>query len=244
MPLDSVTVGANQREILVVGDPANAGNQLTVGQSHTADAQALNSSIYSLVVGAVKMLFNGSTFDRQRSAPGTTGVPSVNTEGTKATYSFAVLDFTPAATATDIFQMIASATKDVRLLWLRVSGLATAAATNDIQLVKRSAANSGGTSANVTPAQHDANDPAPTATVQTYSVNPASLGTSAGVARAEKLNLGAAGAAGVVEWSFTTRNGKGLLLRKTTAQQLSLNWNGAAVPSGTSLCIEGEFSEE
>jgi len=242
--IDSVTVGANVRQIIVLGDPANASNELSVGQFHLTDAQALTGAYFSLLDGSVGLLKNAAgTFDVQRAAAGTLGVPAANSEGTKTTYSVGAVALTPAATATDFWQIVGSATKTVRVLRLAIGGIATAAATNDVQLVKRTAANTGGTSAALTLAQHDSNDAAPTAAVNTYSVNPTGLGASGGVVRAAKLNLGAAGAAGQIVWDFTTRNGKGLVLRGNT-QSLNLNWNGAAVPAGTSLNIDVEFTEE
>lgn len=243
MAIDSVTTGPNQRPIDVIGDPSSASALLSVGQSHNGDGQTIGGSIYSIVAATVNMLYNGSTFDRQRSAAGTTGIPAINFEGTKATYSYSISGFTPAATATDILQILGSASKTVRVTRVSVTGLATSAATNDLLLIKRSSSNTGGTTAAVTAAQHDSNDPAPTGSVNSYSANPSALGTSAGQVRGAKLNLGAAGAAGIITWDFTTRNSKGIVLRGS-AQQLCLNWNGAAVPAGTSLDIEIEVTEE
>ena len=60
---------------------------------------------------------------------------------------------------------------------------------------------------------------------------------------AQTLNLGAAGAAGSIVWDFTNRNEKAIVLRGV-ARNLSLNWGGAAVPSGTVCSIDISFSEE
>lgn len=243
MAIDSVTVGANTREVIVIGDPTTAAAELSVGQYHTADGQTLSASIYDLLTGAVPLLINtGGTFDRQHSAPGTTGIPAVSTESTKATYAGAVLGFTPAATPTDIFQVVGSATKIVRVLRVSVSGIATAAATIDLQLIKRTAANTGGTTASVTINQYDSNDSAATALVNKYTANAGALGAGTTL-RAQALNLGAAGAAGTIVWDFSTRNGKGLVLRGI-AQSLGMNWNAAAVPAGTVIDIDVEFTEE
>ena len=241
MPIDSVKVGSNERQIVVVGDPAAASNQqavqqLTDGMSLVGLSAGLN--------GAVHLLINPSGLaDRMRSAPGATGIAAVNTEGTKTTYSVGLGGFTPAATATDFLSIVGSGTKTVRVTRISISGIATAAATVEIQLIKRSSANTGGTSSAATVVPHDSNDAGATAAVNSYSANPTGLGTTVGTVRAAKLNLGAAGAAGVVEWNFTTRNSKGLVLRGA-AQSLNLNWGGAAVPAGTSLTIDVEFTEE
>ena len=188
------------------------------------------------------LLAPDSNVDQQRSAPGAIGIPSVNSEGTKVTYSVGVIGFTPVATPTDFFEIKGSTSRTLRILRLSISGIATAAASIAIQAIKRSTANSGGTPAAQTIAPHDSNDAAATAVVNTYSANP-TLGTSVGAPRAQTLNLGAAGAAGVIAWDFTTRNGKGIVLRGV-AQSLNLNWNGAAVPAGTVLSMDVEFTEE
>jgi len=240
MSLDTLSVGGHDRNIVVVGDPSAAGNNQSVLSA--ADARSL-SGLYAAVVQNVPLLQNASgTLDQQRSAIGTTGIPAVNSEGSKATYSVGVIAFTPVATPTDFFTLVGSATKIVRLLRISISGIATAAISVDVQLIKRTTANSGGTSAQPAIGQHDSNDSAPTAVVNTYSVNP-TTGTGGGTFRAGKLNLGATGAAGQLVWDFTTRNGKGLVLRGI-AQAYVLNWGGAAVPSGTLLDIDCEFSEE
>lgn len=238
--IQTVTVGSADRFVYLQGDPTTAANLTSV--LSVADARSL-SGLYATVGQGVPILLNASgTYDIQRSAIGTTGIASVNTEGTKATYSCGVVAFTPVATPTDIFTLVGSATKVGRLLRIAISGFATSAISLDIQLIKRTTANSGGTSAQPTIAQYDSNDAAPTCVVNTYSANP-TTGTSGGVVRAAKLNLGATGAAGSIVWDFTTRNGKGLVLRGI-AQLYALNWNGAAVPSGTLLDMDVEFTEE
>ncbi len=240
MPVATKTVGSADDFIMLLGDPSAASQIQSV--PGVADTQNF-AALYAALVQNLPMLLNQSgTFDRARSAIGTTGVPAVNTEGAKATYSVGVAAFTPVATATDFWTLVGSATKTGRLLRLTISGIATAAISQDIQLIKRTTANSGGTSAQPTIGQHDSNDAAPTCVVNTYSVNP-TTGTSGGVVRSAKLNLGAAGAAGKIEWDFTTRNSKGLVLRGI-AQAYCLSWGGAAIPSGTLLCVDAEFSEE
>lgn len=241
MPLKTKQVGTDETLVTAWGDPTNA-SQLA-GVNSFSDGQNLGSQYGGLVQNVALLQRADGNVDKARSAAGTTGILAVNTEGTKATYSVGVIGFTPAATATDFWTLVGSATKTLRLLRLRVTGIATAAATVELQLIKRTTANTGGTTAQPAIGVHDSNDAAATGVVNTYSVNPTGLGTSGGVIRASKLNLGAAGAAGEVAWDFTTRNSKGLVLRGV-AQLAALNWNGAAVPAGTSLCIEVEFTEE
>lgn len=240
--MNTINVGGGQTTLVALGDSANLGNVATIDQAHTGDAQSFASG-YSLLVKVVPFLVNaGGTNDRLRSAVGTTGVLPIDSESVKTTYSNGVIAFTPAATATDFWSIVGSGSKTIRVTRLQVSGIATAAATVDVQLAKRSTANTGGTPTNPAIVPHDKNDAAATAVITTYGANP-SLGSLVGYFRGQKLNLGAAGSAGTIVWDFTVRNTKGVLLRGT-ADSLSLNWNGAAVPAGTSLDIDVEWTEE
>ena len=241
MPIDSIPVGSNQRQVVTIGDQSVASQYEAV--LPVADAINTTGKSAGLVLASPALLNSGGNLDRQRAAPGTTGVPSVSIEGTKTTFSTASLDFTPVTTATDIWTLLGSGTKTVRLLRLTITGFATAAISVNLQLIVRSTADSGGTSSTPALVPHDTNgSPSATAVVNLYSVNP-TLGTSVGPIRARKLNLGATGSAGTVEWNFSDKNDQAPVLRGAT-QQLCLNWNGAAVPAGTLLDIEAEFTEE
>lgn len=241
MPIDSAQVGANTRLIQIVGDPITAGNQQNI-LTASGDGKSLAGLFAALCLNVRALQNAGGTFDLQRAAIGTVGIPAVSTEGTKPTYSSGIVAYTPYATATDFWTLVGSATKTVRVLRISITGFATSAISVDLQLIKRTAANTGGTLAQPAIAQHDSNDAAPTAVVNTYSVIPSGLG--AGVnARAAKLNLGATGASGIMTWNFGNLNDRALVLRGV-AQCLALNWNGAAVPAGTLLDIDVEWSEE
>ena len=187
-------------------------------------------------------LFNGTTVDRARSAPGGLGVALVSSDGAKATYGVIGVAITPAATPTDVVNVVGSATKTLRVKRVAVSGLATTAGSIDVSLVKRTAVNTGGTSSAPTIGQHDSSDAAATGTVAQYSVNPTGLG--AGVAiKNQKLNLGLSGASGTVSWDFSTRNDKAVVLRGV-AQSLAINLNGQALPAGAQISYEIEFEED
>lgn len=242
MPIDSKTVGSNERQVNILGDPTTAAQYASV--TSIADAQNL-AGLYALLSNQIGLLYNGSTYDRIRSAKGTTGILAVNTEGTKATYSAAISGFTPAATATDFFMIIGSGTKTVRVTRIELSGVASLPSNVTVLLIKRISANSGGTAATVTPAQHDSNDSAPTAVVSSYSANP-TTGSSGGLVRAATLDLGDTSNTAlseVVAWDFSTRNSEGLVLRGV-GQAYVLNFNGAAVPGGMSITIDVEWTEE
>jgi hypothetical protein len=241
MPLGTTSVGSNQLLDLILADPNNATNLASV--LALGDATNL-TGLYAALSQKVDLLLNtGGTYDRARSAPGTTGIPSTNSEGTKRTYSVGTGGFTPAATATDFFTIVGSATTTVRVTRISIWGFATSAITEEILLIIRTTADLTGTASQPTIAQHDQNDAAATAVANLYSVNPGTLGSSGGVLRQSKLNCGATGAAGQIVWDFGLRNAKAIVLRGV-AQCLALNYNGAAVPSGMKLSIEVEFTEE
>ena len=244
MPIDSIAVGSNQRQVNTIGDNVTASNYSAV--ISPADATNLTGK-FGLLVNAVKMLVNpiSGNKDMARAAAGTLGVQSISPEGTKNTFSCAINSFTPAATATDFFTIFGSGTKTIRINRVIISGIATAGASPDILLILRSTANTGGASTTPTSIYHDSNNTSivPTAALLQYSANPAVLGTGVGNVRARKLNLGAAGAAGLIEFNFGDKNDQALVLRGAT-QGLCLNFNGQAVPAGTSMNIEVEWVED
>lgn len=87
-------------------------------------------------------------------------------------YFAASAPFTPGATPQDVFTITGSATKTITVLRTGISSIQTTAGSNWWHLVKRSTANTGGTSAAVTKVPtDDAFDPA-TATVLQYTANP------------------------------------------------------------------------
>jgi hypothetical protein len=163
---------------------------------------------------------------------------------TKTTYSASITALAPAASATDIFEIAGSATKTIKVTRLQISGTAAAAGAYDFVLLKRSTANSGGTSSAPAVVPHDANDAAGTAVVKAYTANP-TLGTLVGNIRAAKGTVTtAAGAIPNVptQFNFGEREGKEITLRGT-AQVLALNLN-AATMTGGSLNIDIEWTEE
>jgi hypothetical protein len=182
-----------------------------------------------------------------------TGAQMSNGEGRKPTYSACTAAFAPnlgAGGTTDVCGIIGSASKQVRVLRFAVSGRATAANQLDVQLVKRSAADTAGssTAANLTAVAHDSNDAAASAVVTTYTgnnVNP-TLGTTVGIVRAQQSNVSAAGSGGAatpVEFDFGTCNDKSVVLN-SASEGLYLNFGGAVLPAGLVLNIFVEWSEE
>lgn len=160
----------------------------------------------------------------------------------RATYSAAVLGLLSAATATDIFTIAGSATRRVRVMRIEVSSLRTTAGISDVQLVRRSTANTGGTSAARVASPHGSNDPAATATVLSYTANPTTLGTLVAAIRASKIFAPAATSIAqpsIVVWTFGEERGAKNVELIGTSELLAVNLNGATVTGGNwNLSIE------
>ena len=104
-------------------------------------------------------------------------IPMSDCEPERCTYGVFKTGFAPAASPTDVIVIQGSATKKIRIksIILNCAG-ATANSSNPVQLLKRSAANTGGTSTVLPLGRHDSTDPTPTAVVRLYSANPTGLG--------------------------------------------------------------------
>lgn len=125
--------------------------------------------------------------------------------------------------------MPGNATNSVYVTKVIVSGIQTTAGTGLIQLIKRSTANSGGTSAGMIAVPHDSADAAVSAPLS-YTTNP-TPGTAVGTIRAETIVIGnAASVSGKAIWDFGER-GKHILLTGV-AQGLAVNLNGVTFTGG------------
>jgi hypothetical protein len=172
-------------------------------------------------------------------------VASAQLDGFKATYSAAITGLTAPATPTDAFTITGSATKVVRVTRVGISASEQTSALRDVQLIKRSTANSGGTSSSITAVPHDSADGAATATVLAYTANPTTLGTSVGIVRTTNIDVAATnlvGASDYLEWKFGDGPSKGIVLRGTS-QVLAINLNGVT-SANNSWHFYMEWTEE
>lgn len=164
----------------------------------------------------------------------------IATPGTGATYAAASTSFTPGTTPQDVFTITGSASKVIRVLQLGFSSTQSAAGTNDWFLLKRSTANSGGTSASATAVPMDRNDASATATVLQYTVNPTAGSLVGNIWHAALYTPLATPTGpgyplvGGTLIDFTRLFGRTVVLRGT-GDVLSLNFAGAALPAGLSM---------
>lgn len=187
----------------------------------------LNNNL-SFVTGALP--FIGTVLDT------TTPIPPPSNGIVPGTFMAASAPFTPGATPQDVFAITGSATKTITVLRMAITTVQTTAAMNAWALVKRSTANTGGTSALVTAVQVNDIDPAATASVRQYTANP-TAGTLIGSVWTGRVPAPApatafAGASECVVWGQNF--GPAVVLTGTT-DVLAWNLGGVALPAGLSV---------
>lgn len=173
---------------------------------------------------------------------GDVGAIRVGVETVIPHYSYGVIAVAPYATPTDLVNLIGVAGYIGILKEVGVFGISTTAGDMDVALVKRSALNTGGTSAAVTPAIHDSGDQAAKCALNVYSVVPSALGAGI-VIRASTLSfqLAASLQQEPVVWDFSLARKPPRV--KLATEVLALNFNGDAVPAGGKIGWWMEWAE-
>ncbi len=160
-----------------------------------------------------------------------------------AGYSAAVQGLVPAATPTDVFTIAGSASKVIIPSKITVSCTQTTAGAIDVLLIKRSLADTLGTSTAPTKVPHDSTSAAATATLAAYTANP-TLGTAVGNVGTYKLACLAIGTATPQDVLIERFGPPGApLLVRGTAEQLVVNLNSVTVTGG-SFNIRIEWVEQ
>jgi hypothetical protein len=165
--------------------------------------------------------------------------------GTKQTYSFGSVASALATAATDVFTLSGSATKIVKVLRIEIAGTKTTAGQELVALVKRSSANTGGTSTTIVPAGHDSPNAASTAVARFYTVNPTVLGTAVGFYRCSRPfwpALLTATQPTILVWEFTQPSEQPLVLRGVN-EFLAVNMQSGTVV-GDTLFVSMTYTEE
>lgn len=168
----------------------------------------------------------------------------VDFTGGAPTYSGGIIAFTPQATPQDFFTLTGNPLVVASLRRVEVWIGATAAAAMELQLVYNSVANTGGTAAVPVAVPLDPADVAASCALAAYSVAP-TAGTTLGIIAAGRVEgpiLAGAGSDQPLIWTFGDANEKPPRLR-TAAQQIALNGNGAALPSGIKFSIRFTWTE-
>lgn len=191
----------------------------------------------------LRLSANGGSVEAQGQKLAATSIPVVLSAD--LSYSAAITGLVPNAAATDIFTITGSGTKTVYITYLEVSATATAGANTDVQLRKLSTALTGGTSAAVAAVPNDSNNAAATATVLSWTVNPAGGGTLVGIVRTTKLAVQAPATvtgAPAYAWKLGGPTQAQPIVLRGTGQVLAVNLNGATL-AGNSFNIAAEWFE-
>lgn len=117
----------------------------------------------------------------QLSSPGAPGIPSVDTESQKATYSYTTASMALVATPSDILQFKGAASVVTRFKRVCVQVGSTVSGALSLSLVRRSTGSTGGTSASGSINRYDTNDTlTASTTVTSFTANPSTTGTTVG----------------------------------------------------------------
>lgn len=170
------------------------------------------------------------------------GVLEGRYEGTAKTYGASTSALASAASATDIFTITGNATTTVYVTKITISGTQTTGGQVRVDLVKRSTADTSGTSTAPTAVPYDSGDAAASAVLAAYTANP-TTGTTVGAIRSALISIGATtnGSNEVQVFDFGATNGKPVVL-SGTAQALAVNLAGVTVTGG-SFYISVEWYE-
>lgn len=258
-PGEPMTVNANVTNTVattVSGNPSvkcldGFGNQLTALASAPSGSE-LGLVTRNLPTGTqtVSGSVSVSNFPATQPVSGTVTINPLTTtsiinanaipvDSTKATYSAtSAIGFASVATAQDIFTITGSASKTLRILRIGFSATQTTAAAVNVSLLKRSTANTAGTSAAANRVPHDSTDAAASGTVLNYTANP-TAGTLVGILRAVRAFIPTASLAAAsqyYEFNFADRPEKAPVLRGTS-EVLALNLGGVTVAGGAWTCF-------
>lgn len=226
--------------------PALSGGKVPVIQAteQTEDAASAGGE-----KGQVPLFVRRDDVTDQTTAAGDFSIPTVDRFGAtvvrdqqriKRTYS-AAFQIVPAANPTDVVEILGAANRLVEITKIIIGGVQTTAGQMLVDLIKRSAANTTGTSTNATKVPHDATDAAASATIKKYTVNPGGLGAAVGSVRSARLPIGkATDLIAPSEINFAER-GKPVTLNAAT-ESLCLNLGGVTLTGGT-LDVSIEWTE-
>lgn len=178
----------------------------------------------------------------------TTPLPTATPPKVLTTYMAASAPFTPGATPQDVFTITGSATKAVTIVRAGISTTQTTAGVNTWHLLRRSTANSAGTSAAVTAVPTDDDFAAATATVLQYTANP-TAGILVGRVWTGRLSSPLVTTAGagnpIIEVPTSDgRSGGQPLVLTGTGDVLAWNFNGVALPAGLSVTAYVWWTEQ
>lgn len=186
--------------------PTGAATEATLGTLSLSQATAIAGAKLAMVGGSVSTAAptyaTGTIEPLSLTLGGRLRVETVGGAGAPATYGVSALAVSPdAAGATDVVTLTGSGTKTVRVLHVAISGRSTAAAGLLAHMIKRSTANSGGTSSGLTETPYDSASASATATALSYTANP-TLGTQVGHYASARFTTTTTAGAAMSRWEW------------------------------------------
>lgn len=172
------------------------------------------------------------------------------------TYSAVALSLVPASSATDVFCIGGSSTKNIHITYLSVSGTAGTLINVPVTFLLRHSLDTGtvatGTAnpANTVGGNNPSN-PTATAALVSYTANPTITDTSPAYVRSSVVALNATGtvaSTGPIQWYFGATvdffdQGVDIIKVATPVQQFCVNLNATTITTG-SLQIAAEWTEQ
>lgn len=142
-------------------------------------------------------------------------------------YSAVATAFTVTTTPTDVLTIQGSGTKTIRISKVIITGTTTSGSPvkATIRGIKRSAANTGGTTVTDTAVPLDSNNSAATAVVKHYTANPSALGAAVGDVYSNTTSFQASG---ITTESIIKFESQPLVLRGTS-EYLAINFNSTTI---------------
>jgi hypothetical protein len=170
--------------------PTGAATETSLSKLTILQGATLGSNTQTLVGASVSIGEPGYTAGQisplSLTTTGRLRVDSSISSGRMPTYSVSSTA-TIAATPTDVFTIYGSANKVIKILHLSFKATAQQNGFYNVYAIKRSTANTGGTSSVETAVPLDSADAAATATVRTYTANPTALGTAVGTVSIDRV---------------------------------------------------------
>ena len=195
-------------------------------------------------VGAVTAITNAlPTGTNTIGAVNVNGVVSVTSSAPSNTYGATMNGLALAALATDVFTISGSATKTIRINKISFAAIQTTAGQVAILLIRRSTANTAGTSTSPVNVTYDTANVASTAVSLAYTANP-TLGTAVGAVYSSRVFVPGAATATDAQGLFLVGGdvGQQYFTLRGVAQQLCINLNGVTLAGG-SANISIEWTE-
>lgn len=170
--------------------------------------------------------------------------PVVLTPGARRTYIAQAAAFTPYATPTDIITLPGNATTVVRVLQVIITGTQTTAGINLWSLIKRAVANTGGTSSALTAVPVDSGYAAASSIPKKWTAAPTIDSAVGSVGDRHILAPAPASVAPAGNVLYEAGPYEAPITLRGVAEELALNFGGAAVPTGLSIGVFLKWTEE